>query len=184
MRTRLLVSEQPPASRLIGAAVRAGHGLMALLWLLFASGCASSPETREEQRAAEASIEEILSEPLDAAEYGEARRCLSPGDYRDFEVLDDRRIVFEGRGGRYWLNTLNTRCFDLRNATALRVRSFSAVGRICEFDSFEPADWFEWPWYRRWPWDRRLDSGIRCSLGEFQPISEAQLNAIRAALER
>lgn len=153
---------------------------------LFCAGCAASPEAQDHTRANEEEIESILSEPLDAAEYGETKRCLAGNEYRDFRVLDDKRILFEGRSGKFWLNTLRTRCPDLRFATALRVKSMYSYGRICDMDSFQPADLFDWPWYRRWPWDwrNRWSTGMTCSLGRFQPVTEAQVESIETALKR
>jgi hypothetical protein len=147
--------------------------------------CASSPEVEQRAQEIEEDIETILSEPLDAAEYGEPRRCLAAHEYRDFRVLDDQRIVFKGSGGKLWLNTLRARCPDLRHATGLRIKSTSSMGRICDLDSFQAGDWFDWPWYRRSPlrWGSTWGTGMRCSLGVFQPVNEAQVAAIRGALK-
>jgi len=129
-------------------------------------------------------IANILAAPAEEADYEQAQRCLSAHDYRSFHVLDDRRIVFEGAHGKLWLNTLPMRCPDLRFATALRVKSTFSSSRICELDRFEAGDWFDLTWYRRWPWHwgSTWSSGVPCSLGEFQPINEGQLEAIRQAL--
>ncbi|MCB1684364.1 MAG: hypothetical protein KDI31_07760 [Pseudomonadales bacterium] len=157
-----------------------------LILVLACAGCATSPEVQERTRATEEEIESILSQPLEAAEYGETKRCLAGNEYRNFRVLDDQRILFEGRGGKFWLNTLRTRCPDLRFATALRVKSMYSYGRICDMDTFQPTDWFDWPWYRRWPWDwrNRPGTGMTCSLGKFQPVTGAQVESIEAALRR
>jgi hypothetical protein len=87
--------------------------------LLFLASCAVSPEAEERQRAMEEEIEAILSEPL----AGEPERCLADHEYRSFRAIDDRRILFEGRRGELWLNTLRTRCPDLRHSSVLVVRS-------------------------------------------------------------
>ena len=164
-----------PAGRthpLIPAALTA---LVAVALLI--GGCASSPEAKERARETEEDIATILSEPLDAAEYGEAKRCLAPGQYRDIRILDDQRIVFYGSRGKLWLNTLRMRCPELRRDSVLRVKTLSTMGRICDLDSFEVRDWFGAPWYRPW------GGGMRCSLGKFQPVTEAQVDAIRQALK-
>jgi hypothetical protein len=143
-------------------------------------GCASSAPVEPSQR--ERDIQAILSETLDDEAYGEERRCLSSSDYRDFTALDDQRIIFEGRRGRYWLSTLPMRCPDLRHAMVLRTKSFSR-SRICALDTFYPADWFDRPWYRRWPWGSRT-SAVHCTLGEFQAISEQQAASLKALSRR
>jgi hypothetical protein len=51
-------------------------------------------------------------------------------------------------------------------------------------DTFEVAEWFEWPWYRRWPWRWGLDwgTGMRCTLGKFQPVTRSQVDEIEAII--
>ena len=45
-------------------------------------------------------------------------------------------------------------------------------------------DWFAWPWYRRWPWRWGMNYGVgmRCTLGKFQPVSQAQVDDIEAVI--
>ena len=150
---------------------------------LFIAGCAISPEAESRRLEKQASITEILSEQLDPAEYGEVKRCLSDLDYRSFEALDDRHILFMGRRDRLWINTLRTPCPDLQYGEVLIVRQFS-FSRLCDMDTFEVAEWFEWPWYRRWPWRWGLDWGIgmRCTLGKFQPVTQSQVDEIEAVI--
>lgn len=157
--------------------------LVALSAVLVLAGCAVSPEAEGRRQAIEAEIAAILSQPLDPAEYGEARRCLSENELRNFRALDDRRIVFEGRRGRLWLNTLHGPCPDLEYAQVLRVKSISFT-QICRMDRFQPSDWFYWPWYRRWPWsyDRGWGTAMSCTLGDFRPVSEEQVAEIEAVL--
>ena len=151
--------------------------------LLMFAGCASTEEGEQRARETEEEIAQILSQPLEAEEYVEAQRCLSPHEFKNIEILDDQRILFEGRGDQYWLNTLRMRCPDLRRGDVLRVRTLSAIGRICDMDSFQVGDWFDWPWYRslRWPWYG--NTGIRCTLGKFQPVTPSQVESIKAALK-
>jgi len=151
---------------------------------LLCASCAVSPEAEEQRLAREAEIAHILSVELDPAEYGETKRCLSDTEYRSYRALDDRRILFEGRRDRFWINTLRSRCTDLRHGDVLVVRQFSST-RMCDTDTFEVAEWFDFPWYRRWPWHRggNWGTGLRCSLGKFQPVTKAQVEAIEAALE-
>lgn len=151
---------------------------------LLCASCAVSPEAESQRQAIEADIADILSMPLDPAELGDSKRCLSDSQYRSFHALDDRRILFEGHGDRLWINTLRSRCPDLRYGDILVVRSFSGR-QMCDTDSFEVADWFDWPWYRRWPWHwgSSWGVGMRCTLGKFQPVTEAQVSAIEEVLE-
>jgi hypothetical protein len=150
---------------------------------LLCAACATSPEVESRRQAKEADIAAILGEPLDPALYGETKRCLADNEYRNFRALDDRRLLFEGRGNKLWLNTLPFRCTDLRYGDVLRVKTIS-WSRICETDSFAVGDWFDWPWYRRWPWRWSSGQGMAesCTLGKFQPVTEAQVGEIEAVL--
>ena len=149
------------------------------------AGCASTPEQVEQRAQVQKDVEAILTQPSETDEYAETKNCLSANEYRDFRVLDDRYLLFEGRGDRLWVNKLFARCPDLRRATVLRVKSISTMGRICKMDTFQPGDWFDWPWYRRapWRWGSNWGSGAAsCSLGAFQAVTPAQVKALEKAL--
>jgi hypothetical protein len=147
-----------------------------MLSMVLLAGCASAPEAEQAAQEREEDIATILSEPLDPSEYGEAKRCLAGHEYRDFAIIDDRRIVFKGPGNRLWLNELRARCPDLRRADALAFRSHTMSERICELDSFVASDWMGSLSHR--------SPGMRCTLGAFQPISEPQLQALRDLRKR
>jgi len=152
--------------------------------IVFCAGCAVSPDAESRRQAMEADIDEILAYELDPAEFGEAKRCLSDHEYRNFRPLGDRHILFEGRRDKQWINTLRGRCRDLRHGDILVVRSFGGR-RMCDMDRFQVSDWFDWPWYRRWPWQwgGSWGTGAMCSLGKFHPVTEAQVSEIEAVLE-
>ncbi len=158
--------------------------LPACFALLLLSGCAVSPEAEERRLAVEAEIDAILSQPL-APEFGEMRRCLSEMDFRNFRALDEKHVLFEGRRDRLWVNTLRTRCPDLRHGQVLVVKQFSG-SRMCDSDRFYATDWFDWPWYRRWPWDwgSGWQTGMECTLGRFQPVTADQVAEIEAVLRQ
>ena len=148
--------------------------------LLFAAGCASSPEDESRRQAIEADILEILS--LSLSENEKPLRCLSDAQYTGFRALDEKHILFTGMGGKRWVNALRHRCYDLRHGSVLRVRSFS-YARICDTDRFAVDDWFVWPWYSRWPWNwGTWSTGMTCTLGQFYPVTEGQVDEIEAVL--
>lgn len=154
-----------------------------LLVMLVAGGCASKPTLDEgaaERTQAHQSVDEILSRPMAAEEYGGTpRRCISKYAYHDFQPLGDAYVLFKGSGDKLWLNELRGRCPGLGHSSAL---AFDIRGnQLCELDRFKITDWFDWARYRRWPWDW-LD-GIPCTLGKFQPVNAEQVDAIRAALK-
>lgn len=163
-------------------ALKLAVGMTCIASLLIAS-CATSPEAESQRLQKQASIAEILSQPLDPAEYGEIKRCLSETEYRGYRALGERHLLFKGRGDRLWINTLRAPCPDLRHGDYLIIRRFSP-SRMCDMDTFEVAEWFEWPWYRRWPWRWSADWGVgmRCTLGKFQPATQAQVDEIEAVI--
>lgn len=152
-----------------------------VLLVLFLAACASSPEVEQQRAQLDAKIEQILAQEIDEDTYGKTRRCLSDNQYQDFKALDERHILFEGRGDKQWISTLPTRCADLRHGDILRVRSYSSISRICDKDMFAVDEWFDWPWYRRWPWRWGSDwsIGMTCRMGAFQPVTGEQVQAIR-----
>jgi hypothetical protein len=150
---------------------------MLAVTLLYA-GCATSPEDESRRQAMEADIAAILDQPLDPEVFGKTKRCLGENEYRNHRALDDRRMLFEGRGNKLWINTLKTTCPDLRwrGDDALVVRSLTAR-RICESDNFSVAEWFERPGHRRW------GTSASCAFGEFQPVTKEQVAEIEEALD-
>jgi len=158
-------------------------GFIVLSVTLFYAGCAASPETENRRRAIDAEVDAILAQSLNDPSTGKPERCLSESEYRRFEVLDDRHLLFEGRRDRFWINTLRSHCPDLQYGNVLVVRSYGSITRICELDSFVADEWFSWPWYRRWPWHwGTWGTGMRCTLGDFQPVTATQVQAIKDVL--
>jgi len=150
--------------------------------LLLIAGCATSPEDESRRQAIEADIQDILN--LSLGEDGKPLRCLSDGQYTGFRALDEKHLLFTGLRGKRWVNTLRNRCYDLRHGDVLRVSSFSS-SRICDTDRFAVDDWFEWPWYSRWPWHwGTWSTGMTCTLGQFYPVTEGQVEEIEAVLRR
>ena len=147
-------------------------------FLFVLAGCATTQEEQQRQEEKAAAVEAILTE---ASEFSEAQRCLRPNDFRSIRILDDQHIVFEGRHGKMWLNTLPMRCPGLRRGSVLGIERLSGISSFCRMDSFAIYDWVDWPWYRRWPWD--WAGGPRCALGDFQPVNEIQVKALKETLK-
>jgi hypothetical protein len=125
----------------------------------------------DDERDLESAVEEILNRPIEEGRSEETQRCITRTQYRSVEVLDEQRIVFIGRGGRLWLNQLRTPCSGLTNRQALQIESSGM--RLCRLDSFYGLE-------------RTMMSAhwrtSRCLLGEFEPISEEQLQLLKEAL--
>ncbi|MGI9223899.1 MAG: DUF6491 family protein [Woeseiaceae bacterium] len=150
----------------------------AALFLLL-PGCATSPEDAARRAEAEADIDEIMSYELDPDEYGEAKDCLGSHEYDNFRPLGDRHILFEDRRGKLWVNTLRARCRALQHGDVLVVKQ-STGRRMCDTDRFEATDLFDYP---AGGISSNWGTGGSCLLGDFHPVTEAQVAEIEAVLE-
>jgi len=147
------------------------------------SACTVAPEVREQREAIQADIAEILSLSRNIEELGEPATCLAEFQIRGFRPLGESHLLFEGTGDKLWVNTLGSRCVDLRYGDVLVTRQFTST-RLCRNDRFEVTDWFAWPMYRRWPWAwGSWGSGEICRLGEFHPVTQTQVDEIQALLD-
>lgn len=94
--------------------------------------------------------------------------CVSMRQIENTHVVDDRTILFYRRGGRIYMNLLESDCPTLRDNALFRYRVRSAVrtARLCDSDSITVVD--------------RLTSSLtyNCRLGEFHPIDEARANEL------
>lgn len=125
--------------------------------------------TTAEETDAIPSAEEILANPLTDEAYVDDVRCLAAGRYRQVDILNDRVLVFRGRGGRAWINLLPRPCRGLRRDMVLAIETRGA--RICSRDQFRGMP-------RIGP---EAATGF-CSLGTFRPVEADNLDAIRGAL--
>jgi hypothetical protein len=157
---------------------RAGRFAALAVAAVLAVGCAAAPTEAERRERIDETVAGILSEPLPDDAYDTSRRCISRASIRDFEVLSDRHLLFEGPRGTFWLNELRGRCPGLNRHRTL---VFEAHGmQLCDMDQITVTDLWYWPRYQRWPW--QWIDGVRCSLGRFQPVTEDQADALREAL--
>ena len=158
-------------------------GLCVIATLVLLQGCAVSPDVQARVKEKEVRIQQILDQSVDVPELGEPQKCLADRDFRNYRALNDRYMLFEGRGDTQWINAMRMRCPDLRHGTVLRMKRFSSM-RMCDGDTFQVLDWFDWPWYRRWPWrwGAEWSSGATCALGKFHPVSELQVAEIKGVI--
>ena len=119
----------------------------------------------------EADIDEIMEYPVDATEVGETKRCLSEGNYRSYRALGERHLLFEGRRGKQWINVLRGRCRNLDRGD-FYIMEPSSGRQLCSSDQFEVADRLTSTSFGD------LGVGIKCSLGEFKPVTRAQVEEI------
>lgn len=113
------------------------------------------------------SLDELLERDT-AVDYGESKRCLSLHKFKRVQALDENHILFEVRGGKYYLVQLERRCPGLRpqNAVSYEPRS----SRLCAMDRVRGAG---------------VTAGFspNCQLGRFQSITEEQLVILKDTLK-
>lgn len=138
------------------------------------AGCATSPEDERRRLDMEADIDDILTYELDPAEYGEPKTCLSAHEYRSFRPLGNRHLLFEGRNDKQWVNVLRGRCPGLHKDSKFIMRP-NVSNRVCDKDQFDIADHID-------PYTLS-GKGPTCVLGEFKPVTAAQVEEIENRLE-
>lgn len=144
--------------------------LAAVAWLSGCAGAGPSPEQEARETAKRETIQDILTQPMAAEEYGEQQRCLSSLDYDNVDVLDAEHVLFRGRGDNLWLNKLRNRCVGLDRNDVLRFRMRS--NQLCDMDTFEGLSSFM----------VGVSSG-NCSLGTFTRVTPDQVEAIEHAVK-
>ena len=142
--------------------------------LLTLAGCATSPEDEQRRKDMEADIDEILSYELDPLEYGEPKNCLSDNEYRSYRPLGKRHLLFWGRQEKLWVNVLRGRCSGLHNDDVFIMKP-SMPGRLCDMDRFEVVGQLGSL--------SSIGALQSCVLGEFKPVTEAQVKEIENRLE-
>jgi hypothetical protein len=128
-----------------------------------------SPPSRQ------ATVDAILSEPLPGGAYSAPKECIDLLFSQSVrtEVLDSSHILFYGLRGQIWLNRLRSECAGLAQNRVL-VFGISPVSEahLCRTDRFRSVDRYGWG----------PPATVPCILGDFQPISQAQADALRVAL--
>lgn len=142
---------------------------------LVLAGCAASPADEQRRKDMEADIDEILRYELDPLEYGEARNCLFDTEFDSYRALGKRHLLFRGRQGKQWVNVLRGRCSGL-NDDSIFIMKPNMGSRLCDADRFNVVDRFE-------SLARAEASAPTCVLGEFKPVTEAQVKEIQNRLE-
>lgn len=136
------------------------------------AGCAASPEEEHRRQEMEADIDDILSQYVDPAEYGEPQNCLSDKAVRRYRALGTRHLLFEGRQGQLWVNVLRGRCSGLDQYSVFIMRP-NLAGRLCDMDHFAVVERIGSP----------TIAAPNCVLGEFKPVTEAQVKEVESRLE-
>lgn len=114
-------------------------------------------------------LDEILNNPLTESDYREQKKCLRIRDVDDVEVLDETLVLFHGRRGELWLNQLSSQCYGLEQEMILRFKAYA--GTYCRLDPFRGTPYFS-----------RVAITAECRLGDFEPVDDLQVEALRVAV--
>lgn len=95
-------------------------------------------------------------------------RCLSTRSIRDTDILSDRTILFEMPGNEYYLNNLSYECRGLRRAGSFSYQT--RAGRLCNVDTIRVIEQI----------GGSIREGIGCGLGLFYPITEDEVELLKA----
>lgn len=138
--------------------------------LMNGPGLARAADIEELDANAEAqedSDEGSNEDALADGEFGESQKCVNTNRISHTKIIDDRTIVFHMYGSVTYLNRLPRRCNGLRTAGAF---SYDLrTPRLCDIDTIRVVDYF----------GGAMRAGIGCPLGEFQLISDEQLDLLR-----
>lgn len=143
--------------------------------LLGIGGCAGSALEEQKRQEMEADIDDILSQELDPTDFGEPKTCLFKTEYRSFEALGDRHLLFRGRDDKLWVNFLRGRCSGLSRDIVFVMKPQGA-GRLCDMDHFQVVD--------RMNVMSSTGMATTCILGEFKPVTAAQVEEVESRLEK
>jgi hypothetical protein len=89
-------------------------------------------------------------------------RCLRVARVVRVEGLDERNVLFRVRGNLLYRNHLPRECPGLDRNSRF---AYETNGRLCESDTITVFS----------QWNSRLDPGLVCRLGPFQPIGAEEI---------
>ena len=112
----------------------------------------------------EISADEVVNEDFWIDREGE--RCINTRNIRDTDIIDERTILFELRGGDFYVNYLRNACRSLLREERFSYRTTG--GRLCNVDSIRVLEQF----------GGSIQEGMSCGLGMFFPITEEEAEFI------
>jgi len=142
----------------------------------------------QSQASVQDQVDAILNEPLPDREYAAPKECIDM-DMRfsssvRTEILDTSHILFFGMHNQIWLNQLRGECTGLGPGRVLVFGIQPATDtRLCRTDRFRNLDRYG---SVGCPISgacmHEAAASMLCVLGEFQPVTRAQADALRIVL--
>lgn len=97
--------------------------------------------------------------------------CITVNSIDRTDVIDDNTIIFFMRGSRIYRNYLPRRCPGLERHDRFSYRTTG--GRLCDIDTITVLE----------QWGGRLQPGFTCSLGEFHPVTQEEVEDLERLAE-
>lgn len=131
-------------------------------------------QTEEPNKDSPVTLASILDSKPNPKDYQKRTQCISKIAIRDHEVLSKRHIVFtmRGEGRPKVLVQFGRHCFGLHRKALINLESRGS-SRLCVGD-YVRTEVFE---FGRRTW------GPRCTIPDFEPITDYQLELLRDALQ-
>jgi len=105
-----------------------------------------------------------------ADESADGKNCIPLNRISNVEVLDRQRVLFRMTGRDHYLNTLPHACPSLRRNQPIMYRT--SLSNLCSLDSIRVLETYGGGYY----------PGASCGLGEFKPISDDEIKALKAEI--
>lgn len=96
------------------------------------------------------------------------RDCITVSRIDQTEAIDDQNIIFRMRGRQVYRNHLPRKCPGLERENRISYRT--TAGRLCSIDTITVLE----------QWGVGFRDGFTCRLGEFVPLSPAEIEELEA----
>ncbi len=100
-----------------------------LLILALALGATTASAEEASEEAAEEAVKQAVKEAADESEEASERVCVNKRSINSFDAIDDQHIYIKATGTKYYLFTMQRKCFGLRDAYGIGIKD--TMSRVC-----------------------------------------------------
>ena len=125
-----------------------------------------------EAKDANLTLEDILKSKPVSSDYSSTENCITRRNIKNYDVLNERLIVFEMRKGERFLLLLQQNCFGIHPRSTIRIDSHGSL-KVCRGDSVraQTVDFSRQQW------------GPACLIPGFEPVTEHQLTLLKEGIK-
>ncbi|MFA5493404.1 MAG: DUF6491 family protein [Porticoccaceae bacterium] len=99
------------------------------------------------------------------------KKCIPLNQINNIQVLDKQHILFRMQGREHFLNTLPNSCGSLHRNKPIMYKT--SLSQLCSLDIISVLESYGGGYY----------PGASCGLGNFSPISDEEIKALKAELK-